>query len=116
MRRAMFFALVLGAASLSCSGQGSPTAAAPNSRLDVFVFWDGVGQTGRLLEVLELGLSQQTDSAGTATFGLPAGTYTLRAHVNTGGAAFRRDIPVILRTGETVHVDVWDCVPCMSPN
>ena len=116
MRRAMFLALVLFAASLSCGGRSSPTAATPDSRLDVFVYWDGVGQADRLLEVLELGVSQRTDSVGEATFGLPAGEYTLRAHVNVPGPAFRRDFPVTVRAGETVHVDVVDCLPCMNPN
>ena len=117
MRRAMLLAIaVLGAASFSCSGGSSPTAVNPNGRLDVFVSWQGQGQADRLLEILELGLSRRTDSAGNASFDLPAGDYTLRAHVNGPGPPRPRDMPVTMRTSETVHVDVVDCLPCVSPH
>jgi len=117
MRRTMFLALaLLCAASLSCGGRSSPTAPAwPDSRLDVLVSWDGQGVPDRLLEIVELGLSLWTDAAGKATFNLPAGSYTLRAHVNGPGPPVPQDYPVTLRAGETVHVDVGDCLPCMSP-
>jgi len=116
MRRAKFLALALiCATSLSCGARSSPTAPAPNSRLDVLVSWDGQGVSDRLLEIVELGLSLRTDAAGMATFSLPAGSYTLRAFVNSPGPPAARDYPVTTRAGETVRVDVVDCLPCMSP-
>ena|SRR2546425_2199364 len=116
MRRTMFLALALFCAtSLSCAGRSSPTAPGSKSRLDVLVSWGDQGVADRLLEIVELGLSQRTDAAGMATFDLPAGSYTLRAHVNSPGPPAPRDYPVTTRAGETVHVDVVDCIPCMSP-
>jgi hypothetical protein len=90
-------------------------APAANSRLDVLVSWDGQGVSDRLLEIVELGLSLRTDTAGIAAFNLPAGSYTLRAYVNSPGPSVPRDYPVTTRPGETVHVDVVDCLPCVSP-
>jgi len=117
MRRAIFLVLaLLGAASLSCADRSSPTATGPIGRLEVFVGWDGVGQADRLLEILELGLAQRTDSAGKATFELPVGSYTLRAHINSPGPPFPHDVPVTTKANETVHVDFVDCVPCMTPH
>jgi hypothetical protein len=116
MGRTMFLALVLFCAtSLSCGGRSSPTAPASATRLDVLVSWDGQGVPDRLLEIVELGLSLRTDAAGKATFDLPAGTYTLRAHVTGPGPRGTWDYPVTTRVGEAVHVDVVDCLPCMSP-
>jgi hypothetical protein len=116
MRRAMFVALALFCATgLACGGRSSPTAPAPNGRLDVLVSWDGQGVSDRLLEIVELGLSLRTDSAGMATFHLPAGNYTLRAYVTSPGPSAARDYAVTARAGETVHVDVVDCLPCVSP-
>jgi len=115
MRRAMFLALALFVTSLACGGRSSPTAPTSSSRLDVLVSWDGQGVSDRLLEIVELGLSLRSDSAGMATFNLPAGTYTLRAYVSGPGPSVSRDYPVTMRAGEVVHVDVVDCVPCMSP-
>ena len=118
MRRATFLALALAlssATSLSCGGKSSPMAPAPTSRLDVLVSWDGQGLPDRLLEIVELGLSQRTDAAGMATFDLPAGSYTLRAHVTVPGPGASRDYPVTTRAAETVRVDVVDCLPCMRP-
>jgi hypothetical protein len=112
----MFLALALFCAtSLSCGGRSSPTAPAPNSRLDVLVSWDGQGISDRLLEIVELGLSQRTDTGGTAAFNLPAGSYTLRAYVNGPGPSASHDYPVTTRAGETVHMDVVDCLPCANP-
>jgi hypothetical protein len=120
MRRTTFLAMaLLGAGSLSCGGHSSPTAPAMpphDSRLTVFVSWDGQGVADRLLEILELSLSQRTDANGAAVFDLPAGNFTLRAHVNGPGPSIPRDIPVTTQAGETVHVDVVDCLPCVSPH
>jgi hypothetical protein len=116
MPRTMLLALALfGVASLSCGGRSSPTAPASNSRLDILVSWEGRGVSDRLLEIVELGSSLRTDAAGRATFNLPAGSYTLRAYVNGPGPPAAQDYAVTTRAGETVHMDVVDCLPCVSP-
>src|SRR5439155_3150511 len=98
-----------------CVGR-PPTAPAVSSRLEVFVEWRGSGLENRRLEIVELGLAQVTDANGNAAFRLPAGSYTLRAFVNRGGPPRAYDQSVITRAGETERVEVWDCVPCMSPS
>lgn len=122
MRRIMYLALaLLSAASLSCGGRSSaPTSPTPppppftGSRLQVFVQWQGQGVADRQLDILELGLTQTTDAKGITVFEIPAGTYTLRAHVTGPGPSIPRDIRVMTRSGETEHVQVTDCVPCVS--
>jgi hypothetical protein len=112
----MFLALALFCAmGVACGGRSSPTAPASNSQLDVRVSWDGQGVSDRLLEIVERGLSLRTDSAGMATFNLPAGNYTLRAYVTSPGPSAARDYQVTTRAGETAHLEVVDCLPCMSP-
>jgi hypothetical protein len=101
--------LVIGVA---CSK--SPTAP-KSSRLDVYVQWNDQGVPDRRLEIVELGLSAVTDASGHATFTLPAGSWTLRAFVNRGGPVGRVDVAVTTTAGETSHVEVGDCLPCVSP-
>jgi hypothetical protein len=121
MRKIMYLALaLLSAASLSCGGQSAaPTTPIPpppfeGSRLQVFVQWQGQGVADRQLDILELGLTQTTDAKGITVFEIPAGAYTLRAHVTGPGPSIPRDIPVMTRSGETEHVQVTDCLPCRS--
>ena len=108
------FALVLlCGTSLSCGGR-SLTEPIVVSRLDVQVSWDGQGLPDRRLEIVELGLTRWTDATGVARFLMPAGSYTLRAFVNSGGPAAFRDFPVTTRPGEVERLEVADCLPCMS--
>jgi len=107
------FALLYGT-SLSCRNELA-TAPSVNSRLVVFVEWQGQGVPGRQLEVVEAGLVKRTDANGTAVFRLRPGRYTLRAFVNRPGPSIPPDIEVTLRRLETKRVEVYDCVPCMSP-
>ena len=99
--------------SLSCGGT-LPTALRADSRLVVFVNWQGRGLAGRQLEIVDLGLVRTTDGGGIAVFGLPAGSHTLRAYVNAGGPPRSSDVSVATRRGETERVEIVDCLPCVS--
>src|SRR5689334_9877805 len=113
MRRAMALGLaVLSATSLSCARS---TEAPARGHLQVFVHWENEALAGRRLEIVELGAVQVTDRNGMAEFVLPPGTFTLRAYVNAGGPAGRRDVSVNVAEGQATRVDVVDCLPCMSP-
>jgi hypothetical protein len=101
------------AASVSCVDR-SPIAPLVGSRLEVHVSWQGQSLPDRRLEILELGLEQKTNAEGIALFSLAAGSHTLRAFVNAGGPAAFRDFSVTTRAGETEHVEVADCLPCVS--
>ena len=107
---------MLCATSLSCGGRSptAPPAPAAESRLEVFVQWQGRGVADRRLEILELGLAQTTDSTGIAVFRLPAGSYTLRAFVNRPGPPVPTNISVTLRPGAIQRVEVADCVLCLN--
>ena len=93
----------------------SRSPAAPNARgnLEVFVSWQGQGLPDRQLEILELGQVKKTNALGIAVFDLQPGRYTLRAFVNRGGPAGLLDLAVVVPVGQSVRVDVTDCVPCM---
>jgi len=82
----------------------------------VFVHWQDQGVPDRRLEIVELHVTQLTDRDGVADFLLPAGTYTLRAYVNTGGPGGYSDVSVTVRWGATERVEVADCLPCVSPS
>ena len=110
----LLLALVCGL-SLSCFGR-SPVMTVIDGRLEAFVHWQGQGLADRRLEVVELGLVQWTDAAGLAAFRIPAGSYTLRAFVNSGGPSAFREFRVTMRPGETERVEVPDCLPCVSPS
>jgi len=99
--------------SWSCDG-GSPIAPRSAGRLVVFVHWQDQGVPDRRLEIVELHLTQLTDSAGIADFLLPAGKYTLRAHVNMGGPGGFTDVSVTVKLGATERVEVADCLPCVG--
>jgi len=96
----------------SCAGK-SPTGLLVGSRLEVFVHWGGQGVADRKLEIVELGLVRWTNGDGIARFSLPAGTYTLRAYVNTGGLPAPTDLSVTMHPGERKRVQVGDCLPCV---
>ena len=100
------------AASLSCKSPEQPPT--NNSRLEVFVGWDGEGLADRKLEIVELGLVQLTDTAGTAVFALPPGSYTLRAYVTGPGPSLYEDLEVKTQEGQTTHVTVVDCLVCVN--
>ena len=117
MRTIAFLALVLlSATGLSCGGEATtPAAPAVDTQLQVFVQWQGRGIADVRLDVLELHLTQTTDSDGITVFKIPAGTYTLRSYVNAGGPRGTLDQTVNLKQGQAEHVQVTDCLPCVSP-
>jgi hypothetical protein len=106
---------LLSAASLSCGGRSTaPTSPVVDSQLQVLVQWQGQGVADVRLDLIELNLTQTTDARGITVFEIPAGTYTLRAHVNGPGPGVLQDIRVMTRSGEAEHVQVTDCIPCVS--
>ena len=113
-KNSMVVAGVLCAALISACG-GMPTRPTV-SALEVFVYWQDQGLPDRQLDVLELGLTRSTDSAGKARFVLPAGSYTLRAFVNLGGPAAWHDFPFTVGPGEVERMLVADCLPCVAPS
>ena len=86
-----------------------------DSQLQVTVVWQGRGVADVRLDLLEPSLTRTTDAMGIAVFRVPAGTYTLRAHVNGPGPRMPPDVSVTTRPGEVERVQVTDCVPCVSP-
>lgn len=107
-------AALLFSSSLACHGT-DVTAARRDSRLVVFVHWQNHGLPDRSLTIVELDMERTTNQDGLAEFRLPPGTYTLRAFVNAGGPPLYVDRTVTLEKGETLRVEVVDCVPCVSP-
>jgi hypothetical protein len=99
---------------VSC-GEGPVETPAADSRLQVFVHWQQQGLADRKLEILELGAVRNTNREGIAAFELPAGTFTLRAHVTGPGPAGSHDVSVTTHAGRTTRVEVVDCLPCVSP-
>jgi hypothetical protein len=89
-----------------------PPAAAAN--VLAYVHWQEEGLAGKKLELLEAGDVKLTDSTGRALFIVHAGSYTLRAYdINRGGPAYRNiDFNVKAAAGDTVTVDIVDCLPC----
>ena len=103
-----------GALGVSCGGD-TPESPAADATLEVLVHWDDAGIAGKRVEVLELGVEKITDANGMARFALPAGGYTLRAYeINAGGPGLLYvDEPFTVKAGETTHVEVEDCLPCV---
>ena len=108
--------LVLAVCGLSLSCVGRSVAPQVHGRIEVFVHWQEYPLADRDVTIVELDLVRTTDTAGIAAFRIPAGSYTLRAHVNSGGPAGYRDMGVTVRPGATERVEVVDCLPCVSPN
>ena len=78
--------------------------------------WEEQPLADRELTIVELDLVRRTDATGLAYFWIPAGSYTLRAFVNSGGPSGFHDTDVTVRPGTTERVEVVDCLPCVSPH
>jgi len=98
---------------VSCE-QAPTNYSAAKANVIAYVHWQEEGLAGRKVELLEAGEVRFTDSTGLASFIVHAGTYTLRAYdLNRGGPAFRSiDFDVKAAAGDTVTVDIVDCLPC----
>lgn len=114
-RIAQVIAVLLPLMIASCGESPNSPGESPDGLLVASVTWDGSGLPGRTVEVLGVQRSGLTDDSGIVQFSLPAGTYTVRAHVNTGGMVGIADQDVTLIARETTRVEFLDCVPCASP-
>ena len=117
MRKTALLAVALCGLSLSCGGRSVAPSVAPSvvGQLEVFVHWGDQPVADRQLMIVELNLVRWTDATGTAVFQIPAGSYTLRAFVNSGGPSGYRDEAVTVQPRMTERVEVMDCLPCVSP-
>ncbi len=79
-----------------------------------YVHWQGQPVAGIKILLVETGDSVYTDSNGMAAFTVPAGNYTVRAFdINRGGPTLISvDFNVAVKPGETITVDIVDCLPC----
>lgn len=113
MRKSALVALAL-LCVLSLSCRRSPVAPPDaGSRIEVFVHWGDEGVPDVPVQIVELGLSKQTDAAGIAVFTLRPGRYIVRAMVNEGGPPRFHDVPVTARAGRNERVEFVDCLPCV---
>ena len=111
MRKITVLAILLLCVTTSACSR-SPAAPPVQGTLEVTVSWNGQGLPDRRLEILVLGLVKETDARGIAVFELQPGRYTLRAFVNRGGPTGAYDQVVVVPAGESVKVDITDCVLC----
>ena len=115
MKRLFLMVAILATpAALGCEGTTDPPPATRAS-LTVFVQFDDQGVPGKHIEVLENGLSRDTNHDGLAKFALPPGDYTVRAYgINVGGPSVQYiDTPVTVRAGRDNRVEIFDCLPCV---
>lgn len=85
------------------------------SRIVAYVHWEGQALSGKQIELIETGETKFTDSNGLAEFSVPDGKYIIRAYgINGPGPALQTiDFNVEVRSGETMKVDIIDCLPCV---
>ncbi len=85
------------------------------SHITVYIYWDNQGLAGKQVALLQTADTLLTDSAGLATFTVPAGHYTIRAfNINKGGPAPRYiDYEVDTHPGDTTTIDILDCLACV---
>ncbi len=84
------------------------------SGIIAYVHWQHEPIAGIKILLVETGDTLYTDSAGMASFTVPAGKYTIRAFdINRGGPVLISvDFGVAVKPGETTTVDIADCPPC----
>jgi hypothetical protein len=113
MRKTALLVVAICGLTLSCGGRS--VAPSIDGKLEVFVLWQEHPVADRQLMIVELNQVRWTDAEGSAVFQIPAGSYTLRAFVNSGGLSPFRDMDVTVQPGVTERVEVADCLPCVSP-
>lgn len=104
-------------AASSC-GPSTPQSPRPISRLVVFVQWDHAGIADRRIQIVETGQEQLTDDNGIAEFVALPGSYTVRAYgINGPGPPPQHvDSVITLVAGETLRLEIVDCLPCVVAN
>lgn len=87
----------------------------PMNRILSYVHWQNERIAGKQIQLVEKGETKLTDSKGMAEFSVAAGHYVIRAFgINRGGPVRSVDFSVDARAGETVVVDIVDCLPCVA--
>ena len=107
--------VVLLVAFVLASCEHEPTQPAPTeATVLAYVHWGEEGLAGKKLELVEIGDVKLTDSTGHSSFNVKSGSYTLRAYgINRGGPTYMSiDFAVKAAAGDTVGVDIVDCLPC----
>jgi len=87
----------------------------PRSRIVAYVHWGDQALAGKQIELVQTGEKKVTDAMGQAEFAVPAGNYIVRAFdINRGGPGPRSfDFNADVVSGQTVKVDIVDCLPCL---
>jgi len=85
------------------------------SRIVAYVHWGDQALAGKQVELLATGETKITDSNGLVEFSVPGGKYVVRAFdINRGGPALRTiDFNADVQSGQTVKIDIVDCLPCV---
>ncbi len=87
----------------------------PPSRIVAYVYWDGHGVAGKQIDLVPTTLTRITDTAGIASFDVPAGRYTIRAYgIGTPGPG-RPFVNFETESfpGQTTTVGIFDCQACV---
>ena len=98
---------------LGCSDKGvEPTSP---TLIIAKVHWQDQGVPDIQVVLVETGDTVRTDSNGVAIFSVFPGKYVIRAFgINRGGPVRQYiDFDVDAKKGETSHVDIVDCLPCL---
>jgi hypothetical protein len=99
-------------AALQCRDLGG--AENMQARISVFVHWGESPIPGKQVELVQTGESKMTDVKGLAMFDVQPGSYVIRVYgINRGGPVFPFvDFNVEIKAGESLSVDVIDCIAC----
>lgn len=105
------FAILL----LGCSDNGEEPPLLHPTLIVAKVHWEDQGIPDIPIVLLQTGDSVRTDSLGQAVFSVSPGKYVIRAYgINRGGPVYRHiDFEAEAKQGETVLVDIVDCLPCV---
>jgi len=87
-----------------------------SSHIIAFVHWQEQPLAGKRIQLVETGETTFTGSNGKAEFTVAAGKYVVRAFdINRGGPCCAIvDFDVEVKLGETITVDIVDCLPCLE--
>ena len=95
-------------ASCDSDSPGSP------GTLEVYVYTNQGGESGKRIEIRGTSLSDTTDANGLAGFELSPGSHVVRAYgINQGGPCCPYvDKDTLIQAGKTVRVEFFDCLEC----
>jgi hypothetical protein len=101
---------------VACHGS-NPETPSTNAVIVAYVHSEDGAESGKQVELLEVGQTRSTGSDGLAEFVVPAGNYVVRAYgLNTGGPPpLFVDIPAVAAAGDTTRVSFFDCTRRVGP-